>query len=88
MWPELPPTFSCSSALASSTVEKKRTRRRCCSMAWTLSHGDMGLARAGAADQHHFLRSPNELAPMQLVHQGFVNLDAGEVKDSKPARSR
>ena len=42
--------------------------------------GDVGLACAGAADQHYVVGFIEEVASMQLAHQSFIDLAAGEVE--------
>ena len=42
--------------------------------------GDMGLARAWAADEHDIVTGLDEVATMQLADQGLIDLAAGEVE--------
>ena len=49
---------------------------------------DMGLAGAGAADQHDVVGVVDELAAMQLAHQRLVDLAAGEVEAGEVAVGR
>ncbi|TCM87453.1 hypothetical protein EV216_1023 [Rhodovulum steppense] len=41
---------------------------------------DMAFPGSGAADQHHVLGRVHELAPMELTHEGFIDLAGGEVE--------
>ncbi len=42
--------------------------------------GDVRLARAGAADQNDVVGVVEEFAPVELLHERFIDLAAGEVE--------
>jgi hypothetical protein len=67
--PALPLAFSCSRALTSSMVEKKRTLAMMLDGLDAEGGGDMGLAGAGPADQDDVLGAVDELAAVQLADQ-------------------
>ncbi len=50
--------------------------------------GDMGLARAGAADQHDIVGNIDKLATVKLADQRLVDLTAGEVEARQVAIRR
>lgn len=54
----------------------------------TYRGGDVGLARAGAANQHDVIGLINEVALVKLSHERLVDLAAGEVKAIEVAVSR
>ena len=52
------------------------------------ARGQVGLARAGAPDQHHVVRRVHEAQGVQLAHQGLIDGRVGEVKASEIAVRR